>query len=104
MVFSIVMEKSSERVPPAVRVIVRGRVQGVAFRYATQAKANEFGVDGTVRNLPDGTVEVVARGEAGRLEPFLAWLDHGPSAARVTGKTVTELASAPDGDGFQIVR
>lgn len=65
------------------RVFVSGRVQGVAFRWSTQQKAAELGVNGWVRNLHDGRVEVHVEGERGPVDALLAWLEHGPSAARV---------------------
>ncbi len=67
------------------RFRVSGRVQGVGFRYATLDEARRLGLDGWVRNLPDGRVEVLARGEAARLDQFYHWLLQGPPAARVTG-------------------
>jgi acylphosphatase len=63
---------------------VRGRVQGVSFRYNTVLKANEFGVRGWVRNRYDGSVEVVAEGTRPALERLLAWLHEGSLGARVT--------------------
>jgi len=65
------------------RYRVRGRVQGVGFRWFVMAEAGRLGLEGYVRNLPDGTVEVVARGTreaVGELEQALA---RGPAMARV---------------------
>jgi acylphosphatase len=53
------------------RVIYRGRVQGVGFRYTTASIAGRFPVSGYVKNLPDGSVEVVAEGEAAAVDSFL---------------------------------
>jgi acylphosphatase len=53
------------------RVVYRGRVQGVGFRATVQSLASDFDVAGFVRNLPDGTVEVVAEGAASELAGFL---------------------------------
>jgi acylphosphatase len=53
------------------RVIYSGQVQGVGFRYTAQRLAGRFPVAGYVRNLPDGTVELVAEGEADWVEAFL---------------------------------
>lgn len=62
---------------------IRGRVQGVAFRFFTQQAADEIGLSGYVRNLSDGRVEVVAAGNAGQIESIRQWLQKGPRTARV---------------------
>ena len=66
------------------RASVRGRVQGVGFRYATLTRARELGVVGYVRNAWDGTVEVVAEGPADALQRLVSWLHTGPRAAHVS--------------------
>lgn len=58
--------------PIRIRVIFHGRVQGVFFRATTHALSRDFRVSGFVRNLPDGTVELEAEGQAGEIERFLA--------------------------------
>jgi len=68
----------------ALRVIVSGRVQGVAFRYATQEQAARLGLGGWVRNLPDGRVEAFFTGPKQALEEILAWCWSGPRLASVT--------------------
>ena len=65
------------------RFLVEGRVQGVSFRAATQARARALGLTGHARNLPDGRVEVVACGSPAALAELAQWLRHGPPAARV---------------------
>ncbi|MCS7087570.1 MAG: acylphosphatase [Thermoflexales bacterium] len=67
-----------------LHAIVHGVVQGVNFRYSTQREAQRLGVTGWVRNLPDGTVEVLAEGTQPALEALLSFLHKGPPAARVT--------------------
>jgi acylphosphatase len=62
---------------------VAGMVQGVGFRYSTLRQAQRLGLQGYVRNLPDGSVEVVAEGEEGMLTRLTAWLRHGPPGAHV---------------------
>ena len=63
---------------------VHGRVQGVGFRYSTQAEARTLGVLGYARNLDDGSVEVLAWGKAEQVEALIAWLKAGgPRSARV---------------------
>lgn len=76
-----------------VRVLVAGRVQGVGFRAFAIRAANRLGIDGWVRNLPDGRVEALAAGEAEAIAAFLEALRQGPPLARVTA---VEVAEAPD--------
>jgi acylphosphatase len=79
--------------------IVHGRVQGVNFRYHARARARSLGLGGHVRNLPDGSVEVVARGAEQPLRALLAWLHRGPSLALVSRVDVTwQAAAGPQGD------
>lgn len=63
--------------------IVHGYVQGVSFRYYTRRAANRLGLTGWVANQRDGTVKVIAEGDAATLQEFLAFLHEGPPAARV---------------------
>jgi len=75
-------------------VVVSGRVQGVAFRMATQMEAERVGVCGWVRNCPTGEVEVLLEGPHKAVEAMITWCHKGPPAARVTHVAVirTELA------------
>ena len=66
-----------------VRIVVRGRVQGVFFRAYTMEKARSLGVVGWVKNRDDGSVEIVAEGERAKLEELLEWARQGPPDARV---------------------
>ena len=78
------------------RVVVHGRVQGVFFRGSTQDEARRAGIDGWVRNRPDGAVEAVFEGEADAVEQLVAYCHHGPSWAEVTRVDVIE--EAPEGE------
>ena len=69
----------------SVRLIVRGRVQGVGFRWATVEQGRRLGLAGWARNLPDGAVEVVAAGDSAAVERLVAWCRQGPPSARVSG-------------------
>jgi len=66
-----------------VRALISGRVQGVWFRASTLEKALEYGVRGTVRNLVDGRVELVAEGEEVRVDRLLRWAETGSPMASV---------------------
>ena len=63
------------------RCEVRGRVQGVGFRWATRDRASALGLRGSVRNLADGGVEVIACGPDASRERLREWLRQGPSLA-----------------------
>ena len=63
--------------------IVRGRVQGVGFRWAVRRRAEALGLTGFARNLNDGAVEVVARGEVHALDELEKYLSIGPTMAAV---------------------
>jgi len=65
-------------------VIVSGRVQGVYFRGNTRNEAKKYGVNGWVRNLPDGRVEAVFEGEKEDVDKAIEFVEHGPSYAKVT--------------------
>ena len=66
-----------------VQLVVHGRVQGVGFRAFVAREARALGLAGTVRNRPDGTVEIEAEGAAGALEELAAAARRGPVGARV---------------------
>lgn len=85
----------------AMRCVVRGRVQGVAFRAATCARAEELGLQGYARNLSDGGVEVYAQGAAEALAALRRWLTEGPALARVDGLECAE-AQPESVSGFSI--
>lgn len=68
---------------PCRRYVVRGQVQGVFFRVTTQQTAQRLGLAGWVRNLPDGSVELVANGDEQKLKELERWLWKGPPDARV---------------------
>jgi len=69
-------------------VFVRGKVQGVFFRANTRNKAQELGITGWVRNLPDGRVEAIFEGEKQKVEEIIEWTKRGSPIARVEGVEV----------------
>jgi acylphosphatase len=90
-----------DRVRVAVRVVVTGMVQGVGFRAACHRAARQAGIDGWVRNLPDGRVEAWLEGDRDGVGRVAAWCRHGPSWARVTGVDLHDEAPA-DVRGFDV--
>ncbi len=85
-----------------LRIIVRGRVQGVGYRFFTQRTALELGIKGYVRNLPDGTVEVVAEGSPGAMEKFIQELREGPPLAIVEDMEVQEIPPDEEFETFEV--
>lgn len=69
---------------------ISGRVQGVSFRQSTAAQAEQLGIDGWVRNLPDGRVEIMCEGEADAVRTLREWLAKGPKQAKVTSVELAE--------------
>jgi acylphosphatase len=93
----------SETEAQTLRVLVRGRVQGVGFRFFVEAQAIALGLKGFVRNLSNGTaVEVVAEGKMAELETLLAALREGPPLAYVERVDVSWAAATGDYPSFSI--
>ena len=65
------------------RAIVKGRVQGVGFRYSARREALRLDLKGWVRNVSDGSVEILAEGDSSSLASFIEWLKEGPDGAYV---------------------
>jgi len=87
----------------AVKCTVAGRVQGVFYRASAAERAGALGLDGWVRNLPDGRVELVAAGEPEAIEQLAAWLWQGPPLAEVMAVAVEKWPGEIE-PGFSVVR
>ncbi|MDP8208577.1 MAG: acylphosphatase [Candidatus Electryonea clarkiae] len=85
-----------------LHAIVSGRVQGVSFRWFVRKHARPLRVNGWVRNLSDGTVEVLAEGEKDNLQTLLDYLRQGPYSSIV--RNIDIIWSEPEGirEGFDI--
>jgi len=87
------------------RVIYEGRVQGVGFRYTTKDLARGYDVLGTVRNLPDGSVELVVAGEKEEVAEYLRALrEDSAMSHHIQGVSEEKIAPLPDLKGFAIVK
>lgn len=82
---------------------VSGRVQGVFFRASTCRRAVELGLNGWVRNMPDGTVEVLACGDETAFEALRQWLHEGPPMARVSAVSCTRVEDTGGHHGFEML-
>ena len=78
------------------RFIVRGRVQGVGFRWFVEREANQLGLGGWVRNNEDSTVECVAIGAADKVRALKTKLEQGPRASRVDWVEEIDVATPAD--------
>lgn len=85
-----------------VHAIVHGRVQGVFFREYTRRKAEELGLDGWVRNLPDQTVETVFQGAMEKVDVMVQWLSIGSPQSDVSEVDMQEEEPRAASPGFII--
>jgi len=83
-------------------VRVTGQVQGVCFRYYARHEAERLGINGWVKNLPDGSVEALICGSASQRDAMRAWLAHGPPAAEVRKVESRVWQGLPPSSGFHI--
>jgi acylphosphatase len=86
-----------------LKIIVKGKVQGVTYRETTRRKAVTLGLSGTVENLDDGNVMIIATGDAETLEGFVRWCHKGPQLASVSEVTPSEIL-LQHFNGFSIKR
>ncbi len=85
------------------RIVVKGTVQGVFYRYSTKQAADGLRLAGTVRNRPDGSVEVVAEGDEKDVGKLIEWCKRGPRGAFVESTDVEWEESAGVFEDFSIV-
>jgi acylphosphatase len=92
----------TEKPIDARRFVVRGRVQGVGFRWFVEREAHILGIAGWVRNNHDGSVEVLAQGTRDQLSGLHGRLREGPRAARVDAVEVSEASLVAGLSSFRI--
>ena len=78
--------------PIARTFVITGRVQGVGFRAATRREAQQLGLAGYAINREDGSVEVLAQGQATAVEALASWLERGPAFAQVREVVRSDVA------------
>ncbi len=89
---------------PSVRLIVSGNVHGVFYRASAQERAERLGITGHVRNLPDGTVEVLAYGDQETLKRFIEFCRENPGVSSVSDLKVEWFPQTRGAtDGFRII-
>ncbi len=83
-------------------ILIEGRVQGVGFRHFTKVNAEEAGVFGWVKNLPDGRVEAVFEGPVDHIREMVNRCEQGPGASRVDNVDVTVEDATNEFDEFEV--
>ena len=86
-----------------VRLTIKGKVQGVFYRATAKDIADQFGIKGWVRNLPNNNVEITATATEELLQKFIDWCKQGPPRAKVDDVIVEEL-NLEEFNGFRIIR
>lgn len=86
----------------SIQVFYEGNVQGVGFRYTVRQIAKGFDVTGSVRNLPDGRVELLATGEEDEVRAFLEAIGQSELRAHIKKHAEAPLPDAPPFRGFEI--
>ena len=86
-----------------IRLIIKGKVQGVFYRATAKDIADLLGIKGWIRNLPDNNVEITATAAGDVLQKFIGWCKQGPPKARVEDVIIEEL-TLEEFKGFRIIR
>ena len=85
-----------------IHIFVTGRVQGVFFRQSTRVMAIKNNVNGWVRNLDDGRVEIIAEGEKQNIGNLVNWCKTGPANSRVDEFELSEENVTDDFENFEV--
>ncbi|HID98532.1 MAG TPA: acylphosphatase [Thermodesulfobacteriaceae bacterium] len=83
-------------------VFLNPPIKGVFYRASTRDKARSLGLTGWVRNLPDGRVELVAEGDADKVDQLILWCNHGPDYSRVERVQVSEQTPEGEFEDFSV--
>jgi len=92
--------EAADQIRATVRV--KGRVQGVFFRYSAKLEANRLGLTGWIRNCEDGDVRTTVEGPHERVAEFVAWCRVGPPGAIVTDVEVNESPATGNFSAFRV--
>jgi acylphosphatase len=86
-----------------VKLVIKGRVQGVFFRATAKKVATGLNISGNIKNTKEGHVEAIATGRQQQLNKFIEWCRHGPEKAAVEEVNITSLEEI-NFDEFTVVR
>jgi acylphosphatase len=84
-------------------VKISGEVQGVFFRDSTRQKAEELGLAGWVKNVPDGQVEALFEGPPEKVREMIRWCEEGPQRASVENVDTNFEGASGDLEGFEVL-
>lgn len=87
----------------SVSLLINGQVQGVFFRLKTKEEADKLGLTGWVKNNVNGSVEVLAEGEKGKLDELIDWCHDGSDASKVANVAVKWQPYNGEFNGFKII-
>jgi acylphosphatase len=87
----------------ALKIVVSGRVQRVAYRVSTKAVADQMGIKGIIKNQKDGSVYIEAEGDEEMMDEFIDWCKYGPDNARVDDIVIEEM-EAKNYQNFNILK
>jgi acylphosphatase len=76
---------------PTIHLLIKGKVQGVSYRFTAKGTADKLSLTGWVKNTAEGHVEVMATGDEQSLQTFIAWCRKGPPGAKVTDVLINSL-------------
>ena len=85
-----------------IKLVITGRVQGVFFRAETKKAADRLGISGYVKNLSDGSVEAVIKGDQASVSQMIAWCRKGPAISKVQSVKMEEISSVSDFNTFDV--
>ncbi len=85
-----------------IKLVITGRVQGVFFRAETKKTADRLGINGYVKNLSDGSVEAVIKGDPASVSQMIEWCQKGPAISKVQSVKTEEISSVSNFNTFDV--
>ena len=85
-----------------IKLVITGRVQGVFFRAETKKTADRLGINGYVKNLSDGSVEAVIKGDQESVSQMTEWCRKGPTISKVQSVKTKEISSVSNFNTFDV--
>lgn len=85
-----------------IKLVITGRVQGVFFRAETKKTADRLGINGYVKNLSDGSVEAVIKGDSASVSQMIEWCRKGPPISKVQSVETEKISSVSNFNTFDV--